>query len=117
MSIDPRLFDELQYLADQIETSDYFEENVRRFVLLTTQLKDNLYCYTRDPDVLDALDALPAIEAQAYRRSFLEQMLPKARREIVGNYKNQEIIRGQVRETMRRLSRIRSRLGEEDDLV
>lgn len=117
MIIDPQEFDQLAYLADQLEEPDHFEMNLKSFIRLSEQLKDRLYRYIDEPAVLDAIDGLPVIEFQAYRRSFLEQMLPRARREMVGKYKNREIIRNQVRQTMDTLGRIRRWLGEDDGLV
>ena len=117
MIIDPHQFDQLIYLADQLEEADHFEMNIKNFIRLADQMKKRLYHAIDDYDVLDALDGLPVIESQAYRRSFLEQMLPKARREMVGKYKNREVIRGQVRQTMDTLRRIRRWLGEDDGLV
>jgi hypothetical protein len=117
MIIDPHQFDQLVYLADQLEEADHFEMNLKNFIRLSEDMKGHLYYHIDHPDVLDALDGLPEIEFQAYRRSFLEQMLPKARREMVGKYKNREIIRQKVRQIVDTFSRIRRWLGEDEGYV
>lgn len=117
MIIDAREFEQLRYLADQLEDGGHFEMNLKSFIWLSERMKNQLYRYVDDPDVLEALDALPTIEAQAYRRSFLEQMLPRNTRDMVGKYKNREVIRGQVREIVDTLARIRRWLGEDEGYV
>lgn len=117
MLVNPQHFDYLNHLSEQLESGDHFELNLKNFLEMTERIRDHLYRHTSDLDVIDALDALPVIETQAYRRSFLEQMLPKPGREMVGNYKNREIIRSQVRETARILNKVRRWLEEDDELV
>ena len=117
MLIDSREFDQLLYLADQLEDGDHFEMNIQSFIRLSERMKERLYRSIDDPDVLDALDDLPIIEMQAYRRSFLEQMLPHTGRDMVGKHKNREVIRGQVRQIVDTLTRVRRWLGEDEGYV
>ena len=112
MIIDPKQLEELQYLAEQLESGDYFEQNTREFIRRADVLKARIYRHCEEPDILDLLDRLPEIELQPYRRSFLEQMLPKAGRNMVGKYKVRETIREQARQTLTIFKQIRRWLGE-----
>ena len=113
MIIPSQDFDHLLYLADEIESGDYFEKHAQEFSVLLERLKDRIYQQCDDSEVLDMADRLPAIEFQPYRRSFFEQMLPKAGRDMVGKYKTKEKIRATIRESISGLESIR-RLLEED---
>jgi hypothetical protein len=106
-------FDYLLYLASEIESGDYFNKSVKEFIQLSKQLKHRVYRHTNDPDILEMADQLPTIELQPYRRSFLEQMLPKSGRDMVGKYKTREMIRAKVSETVTRFKEIRRWLGED----
>jgi DNA-binding GntR family transcriptional regulator len=113
MILPTQAFDDLLYLASEIESGDYFDQNVKEFIQLSKQLKHRVYRYTKDPDILEMADQIPTIELQPYRRSFLEQMLPKSGRDMVGTYKTREMIRAKVRETVARFKEIRRWAGED----
>ena len=103
----------LLYLADELETGDNFEKDARLFKQLAEMLKKRILKYSRNEDVLDMADQLPAIKLESYQRSFLEQLLPKSSRGMVGDYKTKEMIREQVRDTVARFKEIRRWLGED----
>lgn len=105
-------FDYLLYLAEEIECGTDFDKNAQEFKQLAEQLKKRVYRYCSDPDILDMADKLPTINLQPHQRSFLEQMLPRSSRSMVGNYKTREPIRIQVKNTVARFKEIRRWLGE-----
>lgn len=106
-------FEQLLYLADELASDDYFEQNARQFKQLAEVLKKRIYRYCKDPDILDMADRLPPLEFEPHQRSFLEQLLPKGGRSMVGNYKIKTSVRAQVRDTTARFKEIRRWLGEE----
>jgi len=106
-------FEQLLHLADELESGDYFEENARQFKQLAEMLKKRIYRYCKDADILDLADQLPQLDFEPHQRSFLEQLLPKTGRSMVGNYKIKTSIRAQARETKARFKEIRRWLGEE----
>ena len=75
-------FEQLLYLADELESGDYFEENTRQFKQLAEMLKKRIYRYCKDADILDLADQLPQLDFEPHQRSFLEQLLPKS---LLGN--------------------------------
>lgn len=105
-------FDYLLYLADEIEIGDHFEKDVRQFRQLAEILKKRVRRHCKDPDILDMANQLPTIELQPHQRSFLEQLLPKSGRSMVGSYKTREPIRKSVRETVARFQEIQRWLDE-----
>lgn len=112
MILPPNDYDYLLYLADEIEAGDDFEKNARLFKQLAEMLRKRVYRYCQDPDILDMADQLPTIKLESYQRSFLEQLLPKSGRDMVGSYKTKEAIRKQVRDTATRFREIHRWLDE-----
>ena len=98
MIIDPRYFDDIYYLAEQIEHGDQFEMDLKMFSDQIKHLKIKLRQLTDDREVHYYLNRMPELEFSAHQRSFLEQMLPKSARSMVGKYRNREKIRTQVKE-------------------
>lgn len=105
-------YDYLLYLADEVEAGDEFEKNARLFKQLSEMLRKRIYRYCKDPDILDMADKLPTISLESYQRSFLEQLLPKSGRDMVGNYKTKTAIREKVRDTATRFQEIHRWLDE-----
>lgn len=106
-------YEYLLYLADELEVGDQFEKHARQFKQLAEILQRRIYQYCKDPDILDMADKLPTIELGSYQRSFLEQLLPKANRDMVGTYKTREPIREKIRDTVSRFKEIRRWLDED----
>lgn len=104
--------DYLQYLADELEVGDDFEQHATKFKQLSDMLRKRIYRNCKDPEILDMVDKLPTIKLESYQRSFFEQLLPKSGRDMVGDYKTKEKIRGQVRDALVRFQEIHRWLDE-----
>ena len=118
MSIHGQLED-LTYLASQLENSDHFEIDVKTFIRIADRLRDDLYGLTSDPRILDLLDHIPELDLAPHRRTFLEQLLPKSGREMIGDHNVREKILEQVRKIAKTFHYIHSLLPDEgeDDFV
>lgn len=114
MIIDSRYFDDIYYLAEQLEHGDQFDMDLRMFSDQVKHLKIKLHQLTNDREVRYYLNRMPELEFSAHQRSFLEQMLPKGARNMVGKYRNREKIRAQVREITGNLEMIRRILNNDD---
>jgi hypothetical protein len=108
-------YDYLRYLAEELEVGDDFEKHARQFKQLAEMLSRRVYRYCKDPDILDLADKLPTIKVASYQRSFLEQLLPRSGRDMVGDYKTKTAILQQVRETVARFKEIKRWLGEGEE--
>lgn len=113
MIILPDDFDYLLYLAEEIETGDKFEQDAKKFRQLAQMMRKRVYRYCKDAEILEMADKLPDIDFQPHQRSFLEQLLPKSGKGMVGQYKIRESVRQQVRRTVTLFTDIRRWLGED----
>ncbi|MEN0004186.1 MAG: hypothetical protein AAF798_08585 [Bacteroidota bacterium] len=114
MRIDPTYLDRLHFLAEQLEDNDYFAENTQEFIGLLDRIKRALYRNSDQASVHRALDQLPEIELQPYRRGLLEQLLPRGARDMVGKAKSRSKIREQVQKSLQILNHVQDLLSGEE---
>ena len=111
--MDLNFLDDIAYLAQRIEDGDDFEQDVRSFISITKQAKTYLLAYIDDREIRGMLRRLQPIDLRPHRRSFLESILPKGQRDMVGTYAIRTKIRKQVAEIARSFDKIGFMLGHE----
>lgn len=107
MSSLDRYFQDIEYLAEQLEEGTHFETNLQSFMETARHLKDHLYENYGYLDVLDELDDMPNLDISEPEKPLIQHLLPKSSRKMYGRYQHREKIREQVREIARRFRRIR----------
>lgn len=115
MTLNNRQFDEISYLAEQIEQGDNFEADVNLFARLSKALEQDIYDQVFDVDVLRVLSRLKPIKAQEEKRNFWNTVMPKSTYGMYDRYQRKEYFREQVRDAAAIFARIQDLLA--DDLV
>lgn len=100
MPVTNRHFEDLAYLADQLEDSTSFEIDLGHFIELSNFMKAELsYQYYRDYEVQNKLNKIPDWDPFPPDEGFLEKLLPKSSRKMYGKYKHKQKVLDQVRHT------------------
>lgn len=107
MSSLDRYFQDIEYLAGQLEEGSHFETNLQAFMETARHLKNYLYEHHGYIDVLDELDDMPALDMSEPEKPLIQRLLPQSSRNMYGRYQHREKIREQVRDVARRFRRIR----------
>ena len=110
MSLTNRQFEEILYLAEQIEEGDNFEADLRMFTRLSRKLEQDIYDQVFDADVLRVLSRLQPIAGEEKKRTFWNTVMPKSTYGMYDRYKQKENFREQVRDTATIFSRIQNML-------
>ena len=98
MPILEKQFQDLAYLAEELENGQSFDINLKYFVDQSNQLKKELFYYYGDHAwIVDRLNRIPAWDFTPVRKRFLENLLPKAGRDMYGTYQHKQKIMDQVR--------------------
>ena len=115
MTLTTRQFDEILYLAEQIEQGDNFDADVRLFARLSKTLEQDIYDQILDVKVLRVLSKLKPIKAQEEQRNFWNTVMPKSTYGMYDRYQRKEHFREQVRDAAAIFARIQDILA--DDLL
>ncbi|PHN07158.1 hypothetical protein [Flavilitoribacter nigricans] len=115
MTLTNRQFDEIQYLAEEIEQGDNFDADVRLFARLSKALEQDIYDQVFDVQVLRVLSKLKPIKAEEEKRTIWNTVLPKSSFGMYDRYQRKEHFREQVRDSAAIFARIQDLLSE--DLV
>jgi hypothetical protein len=107
MSLLDRYFQDIEYLAEQLEEGAHFETNLKSFMDTARHLKNHLFEHHGYLDVLDELDDMPGLDMSEPEKPLIQRLLPKSSRQMYGRYQHREKIREQVRDIARRFRRIR----------
>lgn len=110
-----RQFDELRYLAEEIEQGDNFEADLRLFARLSKALEQDIYDQVYDVEALRVLSRLQPIKAEEEKRTIWNTVLPKSSFGMYDRYQKKEHFREQVREAAAIFARIQDLLA--DDLM
>ncbi|MCB0634078.1 MAG: hypothetical protein R2824_21210 [Saprospiraceae bacterium] len=110
-----RQFDEIQYLAEQIEAGDNFEEDVKMFVQLSRRLERDIYDQVHDAAVLRELSRLQPVGLPEKKRTFWNTVMPKSTYGMYDRYQQKEHLRDQVRAAAEVFERVHDLLH--DDVV
>lgn len=113
MNLTNRQFDEIQYLAEQIELGDNLEEDLRLFIRLSKALEQDIYEQVLDVNVLRILSQLQPIVAAEEKRTFWNTVMPKSTYGMYDRYQRKEHYREQVRETAAIFARVQDLLSED----
>ena len=115
MTLTNRQFDELRYLAEQIEQGDNFNADIKLFAKLSKALEQDIYDQVFDVKVLRVISQLQPIQGKEHKRNFWNTVMPKSTYGMYDRYQRKEQLREQVRESAAIFSRIQDLLN--DDLV
>lgn len=113
MTLTNRQFDELRYLAEEIEQGDNFDADVRLFARLSKALEQDIYDQVFDVNVLRVLSKLKPIKAEEEKRTIWNTVLPKSSFGMYDRYQSKEHFRVQVREAAAIFARIQDLLLDE----
>jgi hypothetical protein len=110
-----RQFDEIQYLADQIEQGDNFDADLKMFIQLSRRLEQDIYDQIYDAAVLRELSRLKPVAPPEQKRTFWNTVMPKSTYGMYDRYQQKEQMREQVRAAAEVFERVYELL--QDDLV
>lgn len=110
-----RQFDEIQYLAEQIERGDNFEADMKMFVQLSRRLEQDIYDQVYDAAVLRELSRLQPVSPPEKKRTFWNTVMPKSTYGMYDRYQQKEQLREKVRAAAVVFERVHDLLH--DDLV
>lgn len=113
MTITNRQFDEILYLAEQIEQGDNFTADVKLFARLTRSLEQDIYDQVFDVEVLRVLSRLQPIQAEEEKRTFWSTVMPRSTFGMYDRYQRKEHFREQVRAAAEIFARIQKLLADE----
>ena len=100
MRITDKHFQDIAYLADQLEDSNSFKIDLDHFIKLAEKMREELYYrYDDDLEIVEKLDLLPEFDLFAPEPGLLQRLLSKSNREMVGKYQHRKKIMNQVRKT------------------
>lgn len=108
-------FQDIGYMAENMEESNSFEIDIKTFVQYVEELKDYLYYFTDNPKVLRLLDKLPIIDFKNDKPDLVDYLLPKPSRKMWGGYKRKQKILSKVKQTAHIFSSIHDLLEYELD--
>ena len=101
-------FDDIAYLAKQVQEGEQFDIELRTFMRTARDLRDYLYGHTSDPLIHDHLDLLPdRLDMSPPDGPLIQYCLPRTARHMYGKYKQREKVREQVRRIAARYAVIR----------
>lgn len=112
MSLSHRQFDEILYLAEQIEQGDNFDEDLQLFIRLSRNLEQDIYDQVFDVDVLRVLSRLQPVKAEEEKRTFWNTVMPKSTYGMYDRYQRKEHFRTQVREAANIFGRVQDLLSD-----
>jgi hypothetical protein len=115
MTLTNRQFDELRYLAEEIERGDNFDADLRLFARLSKKLEQDIYDQVFDVQVLRILSKLQPIQAEEEKRTIWSTVLPKSSFGMYDKYQRKSHFREQVRAAAAIFARIQDLLLDELD--
>lgn len=115
MTLTVRQFDEIQYLAEQIEQGDNFDADLQLFARLSKTLEQDIYDQVFDVNVLRVLSKLQPIKAEEEKQTFWNTVMPKSTYGMYDRHQRKEHFREQVRDAAKIFARIQDLMG--DDLA
>ena len=108
MTTTEQYFNNIAYLAKQVESGEHFETELRTFLQTVRDFRNYLYANTEDPLILDHLDLLPdRLDTSPPDGPLIQHFLPRSARQMYGKYKAREKAREQVRRIAARFAVIR----------
>ena len=113
MTTTEQYFENIAYLARQVESGENFETELRTFLQTVRDFRNYLYSTTDDPLILEHLDLLPdRLDSSPPDGPLIQHFLPSSARQMYGKYKSREKAREQVRRIAARFAVIRRLLRE-----
>lgn len=111
MSTLDRSFEDIAYLAREVEESDNFDAALRSFLDAVREFRSYLYRFTRDPLIHEHLDYLGEFDLRPPEEPLLQRLLPGSQRQMYGKYQHRQKMREEVRKIAARFVVIRRLLA------
>ena len=106
-----RSFDDIAYLAREVEESDNFDAALRSFLDAVREFRSYLYRYSKDPLLHEHLDYLGEFDLSPPEEPLIQRLLPGGPRQMYGKYQHWQKMREEVRKIAARFIVIRRLLS------